>query len=987
MFSKTLFGREVEIQRIRYIYQLISSGSSCLLLISGYSGVGKTSLVMEALFDAIDSQTYFFSGKANQYDLNTPYAPISQICRELIKSISADTASLDEWRKKITRVIGNTGKLLTNIIPELEGIIGQQPDLPNFGPNESKNRFHFLFHQFIALFATAESPFIIFLDDLQWIDPASCDLIRSLFFDYKNQYLLIITAFRDRDLNQNFALRDFIHVIKSQHIETIQEITLRPLPISEVNHFVANTLKKSPDKTKDLSEALYQKTMGNPFFLKQLLIQLNEQDCLEFCYQTKDWHWDLKQIRKVEVSLNVADLIVQKLYQLPDQTRELLKMAALLGNIFRLSSLCTVYQGSPIEIALALYPTLKQDYIIQLNENEGYIDYTSDECSKIVYKFNHDKIHEAAYLLIPKEQLPEMHLKIGERLLSQSEKDQSKSLDLEMIHHLNKGSSLINKFKDKLKLSKLNFQAGVSAKQAVAFEAALIFFSQAIDLVGDDIWAIDHYYAFQVHFEKADCQYLTNQIAQADELLNTILLKTEVVHEKVKVYIQKIILFTTTHDFDRAIQAGLTGLSQLKIDMNPKPTLVSLIMELVKIKLKLKGKRIEDLLIAPTVSDQNEIVLIELLTNLCPPLYLSNQKLAIFVVLKMINHALKSGNSPYAPYAYMAYAVMLCGVLNQPQLGFRFGKMSLQLIDQYHLPGLKCKLLEMFATFINHWKAPIAASLAYLEESYHMGLESGEFYYGYLARGNIITGQFFLGLNSKDLYEQSQSYLNLYKHQDIEDFSLFVQRLFKYLLSQDINELHAHFDTKNLSDKIEESNNKSHRSNYWIFRLMIHYILMQHNDAILSASKSEQLVKNTRGLYSYPYHFYFQALIYIRYFKQSKFTQRIKWRYCIVRNIKKFKFWSEQCPQNYLHKYDLLLAEWMRVKNKVSKARSSYEDAIKHAKENGYISDTAIACECYGQFLKSINQLKESEYYLTKAKNNYTQWGMNLKLVQMQEIL
>ena len=427
-----LYGRESEIDTLMAAFARVSQGTKEMMLVSGYSGIGKSALVNEIHKPIVEKRGYFISGKFEQLQRNIPYAALIMAFRGLIRQLLTESdAQVEQWKEKLLAALGKNGQIIINVLPELELIIGTQPAVPELPPVESQNRFNLLFQRFVHAFTQKEHPLVLFLDDLQWADSASLKAIELLITDAETQYLFLIGAYRDNEVTDAHPLMLSLEQIQTTEA-VINWIHLQPLDMASLNQLAADTLACDIEKSKPLAELVMGKTNGNPFFINQFLTEIYEAGLLIFDYNQGSWQWEIAKIEQSEITDNVVDLMVGKIQKLPVSTQEVLKLAACIGNQFDLHTTSVIHEKSSSGTADDLWEALQEGLIAPLGDDYKFLtgDVTQSETESpdvtlskaknlsqrqpeilhsvqndkndfaVSYKFLHDRVQQAAYSLI-----------------------------------------------------------------------------------------------------------------------------------------------------------------------------------------------------------------------------------------------------------------------------------------------------------------------------------------------------------------------------------------------------------------------------------------------------------------------------------------------------------------------------------------------------------------------------------------------------------
>lgn len=590
LIPQKLYGRETEVAALLSAFERVSGAQKNtdslsgveLILVSGYSGIGKSCLANEVQKPIVRQRGYFISGKFDQFKRNILYASLIQAFQSLIRQLLTESkASILTWKQKMLVALGTSGKVVADVIPEIELIIGKQPEVPQLGPTESQNRFNRVFIQFISVFTAKSYPLVIFLDDLQWADSASLKLIELLVTDCDRKYLLIIGAYRDNEVSATHPLIVTIENIAKTQVDTqpiVSSIILEALDLSHVEELITDTLEgQVTEKIELLSELLFNKTQGNPFFLTQLLKALYQENLLIYDFQSGAWQWDLEHIQAIGITdCNVVDLIARNIRKLPAAAQSALKLAACIGNQFNLEVLAIVSEKSQKETALNLWDTLQAGLVLPLsNDYKIPLVFEGAETGpaglqdvKVDYKFLHDRVQQAAYSLIPEEQKQETHFKIGQLLRQNTAPSARKDNIFALVNQLNFGIDLLTSEPEKFELAELNLIAGQKAKAAMAYESAVKYLNIGLGLLAEDSWQNQYQLTLTLHTEAAEAEYLNTNFEGAENLTNLLLRQATNILDKVKAYEVKIQIYMLQTQPLKALEAGLQALEMMGISQS-----------------------------------------------------------------------------------------------------------------------------------------------------------------------------------------------------------------------------------------------------------------------------------------------------------------------------------------------------------------------------------------------------------------------------------
>jgi predicted ATPase/tRNA A-37 threonylcarbamoyl transferase component Bud32 len=787
-----LYGREQEISTLLAAMERVSQGTNEMMLVTGYSGIGKSSLVQEIYKPITKQQGYFIVGKFDQFQRNIPYSCLVQAFRSLTRQLLTQaSAEINTWREKLLAAFGSNAQVIVDVIPEIELIVGSQPAVPQLSAAEAQNRFNLVFQNFIRVFAQAEHPLVLFLDDLQWSDRASLKLIELLMTASDNRYLLIIGAYRDNEVSGSHPLLLTIDNIRKVGA-IVNEILLSNLSLFNITQLTADTLNYSPEKVRLLAELVLNKTYGNPFFINEFLKLLYNEEFLRFNFQSGAWQWDLAPIQRRGITDNVVELMADKLRQLGDNTQAVLKLGACIGDSFSLETLAIVYKKSPRETASDLWKAIAAGLILPLSDTYKLTDFDIQGLAtevKVEYKFAHDRIQQAAYCLIPEAQKQVVHYQVGQLLLENTPPQEREQKIFDIIDQLNLGCNCIQQQIEKDNLAQLNLKVGKKAKASVAYEPALRYLMIGINLLGEESWQRCYDLTLALFVEAVEAAYLCGQFEQMEILASVVLQKAITLLDRVKVYEIKISAYSTQNQIQKAIDTGLIVLKLLGVRLPKQPSKFDILLCLLETKLTLLGKRIEDLIDLPEMSDTRILAIMRILSAIATAAYFATPNLLPIAIFKGVNLSIKYGNTDLSAMMYACYGLILCGRLGNISSGYCFGNLALELLEPLNASKIKARVTYLVNAFVKHWQEDTRQILPILVETYSIGLETGDLQYASYSAFVYSLYSYYVGQNlafveqeiakysqaiqkfKQELYSQSifltwQTVLNLMGHSD-----------------------------------------------------------------------------------------------------------------------------------------------------------------------------------------------------------------------------
>ncbi|HLO86519.1 MAG TPA: AAA family ATPase [Nostocaceae cyanobacterium] len=987
LIPEKLYGRETEVKNLLQAFDRVSAGNTEMMLVAGFSGIGKTAVVHEVHKPIVKQRGYFIQGKYDQFTRNLPFSAIVQAFRDLIgQLLTENKEQVKQWKNKILAAVGENCQVIIDVIPEVELLIGKQPCVSELTGSAAQNRFNLVFQKFVQIFPSPEHPLVIFLDDLQWADAASLKLIQLLISETDTQCLLLIGAYRDNEVSMTHPLMLMIEEIR-QAGANINTINLAPLNHQDLNHLIADTLNCSQEEAEPLEKLIYTKTQGNPFFSHQFLKSLHEDGLITLNLEAKYWQYDIAQLQRLSLTDNVVEFVALQLQKLPAKTQELLRLAACIGNEFDLNTLAIVYDKSLVDTAADLWKALQEGLILPQNEiYKLFQDETADyqlpqvnqnEQLDIQYKFLHDRVQQAAYLLIPEAAKQTTHLKIGQLLLTNLPIEEREERIFEIVNHLNIGSALLCNETEIIELANLNLIAGHKARVSTAYGSAITYLNQGLALLTPDSW--DRYYdlTLNLHREAIEAEYLNTNFQGAIALTEIVLQKANSLMDRVRVYELKMQIYIAQLDMLKAIDTGLMVLEMLEVTLenSPPPPLV-----------------VEDLVNLPEMTDTKQLAAMKILVALISPTYFVNPGLLAQIVFTQIHLSRYYGNSAQSAYSYVLYGLMLCGLMGDIDTGYRYGQLALKLLDQFNAKELKCKILMVFNGNISLWKEHIKLTLEPLQLAMQSGLETGDIEYACYANLDYLDPLLAIDENLVNLEEKIHNYcelmISLKQEYPINNNKILWQFVLN-LLGRSQNPLHLCgevFDEKEMLPLFRAAQHNSLLLFTYLRKGQLSYLFKAYDQAVKNLQLGAEFLESSAGMLRYAEHnFYYSLALLALYHQVDSSTEKEQYLQQVTINQAKMKDWAYHAPCNFKHKYELVEAEWNRIQGNNLAAMELYDNAIAGAKESGYICEAALASELTAEFYQSLGRDYIASTYLTDAYYTYARWGAKAKVEDLEK--
>jgi PAS domain S-box-containing protein len=1002
-----LYGREQEITTLLAAFDRVSQGATEMMLVYGYSGIGKSSLIHE-IHKPIARGTqggYFISGKFDQYKRNVPYASFIQAFQDLVRQILTESDDkVVTWKERLLNVLGPNGQVIIDVIPEVELITGPQPPIPTLPPAETQNRFNLVFQNFARILAGAEHPLAISLDDLQWADAASLKLIQLLMTDANIRYLLMIGAYRDNEVMAAHPLMLTLNGLQEAGA-TINHIALGPLDLSNINQLIADTLHCPPPKSSPLAELVLSKTAGNPFFVSQFLRSLYTEGQLTFDPGQRSWQWDVAQIRAMGITDNVVELMAGKIQKLTVETQAVIKLAACIGNEFNLQTLAIVHEKSLTATAANLWDALQEGLILAISDfgfqTYNWAEQSGDETTALQpttaypqFKFLHDRVQQAAYSLIADDRKKEAHLKIGQLLLKNTGESELEEKIFDIVNQLNIGLDLLTDQTQRYELARLNLMAGKKAKAAIAYEAGLQYLTTGVGLLVPDSWQTHYDLTLALNMERAECEYLTGRFVEAEKAFDLTLTKAKTNLEKARIYHIKELMYTNLGQLKTVVETGLAGLKLLGLDLPMTPEQTQVDQEIDEIKLKLGHQSVADLVDLPVMTDPQQVATIRLLMEIVGPAWwTSNQKLFYLVTAKMVNLSITYGNADASAYGYAFYGVILGSGMGDYETGYEYGRLALTLNEKFDNIQLIPKTHVVFGTFIQPWRTHLKKGVDILKKGYQVGLEGGDLLWTSIDSYVTIYTMLIKGDKLDDVENAIQIYLDLAlrtKQAIPTNMLILTQRLIlslKGLTRKPGDFSDQDYDEAKHIQEIQESG--AIRPIFWYYEIKLQalYLFAEYAEALKVALESDKVTEAgaSFGTVTVVEHYFYYSLVLAALYPAATLKDKEIYRQILTKNLSKLKSWADNCPENFDHKYLLVAADMARLESRDQEAMILYEQAVKSARQNEYIQNEALASEAAGKFYLSKNLDTIAIAYLQVAHDRYEDWGATAKVRALEE--
>ncbi|MGF6856526.1 trifunctional serine/threonine-protein kinase/ATP-binding protein/sensor histidine kinase [Paraburkholderia sp. CI3] len=978
LIPEKLYGRAREVETLLASFdRVVKSGTPELILVSGYSGIGKSALVNELHKVLVPSRGLFASGKFDQYKRDIPYSTLVQAFQGLVRPLlgKRDT-DLARWRDALLEALGPNARLMTDLIAELKLIIGDPPPVPELEPQQAQRRFQQVFRRFISVFARPDHPLALFLDDLQWLDAATLDLLEDLLTQSDLQHLMLIGAYRNHEVEATHPLMVKLQAIRNTGAR-INEITLAPLAREHIEHLITDALHCEPDRAAPLAQLVHEKTAGNPFFVIQFLHALADEDLLTFDYDAACWSWNLDRIYAKGCTDNVVDLMVGNVTRLPADTQQALQLLACLGNTAAIAMLAIVLGTSEEQVHAALWPAVREELIERL---EGS------------YRFIHDRVQEAAHSLIPEASRAEAHLRIGRLLAAHTPPEKREEAIFDIVSQLNRGAALITDQEERDQLAEFNLIAGKRAKGATAYAAALAYLVAGAAQLAEDCWARRHELIFALELNWAECEFLTGQLSVAEERLAALSTRTTTTVEQAIVACLHIDVCTALDQAGRAVAVCLNYLRQVGIAWSPHPKDEEVRREYESIWSLLGERTVEDLIDLPPMSDPASLATVDVLIKFWGAALFTDANLASLTTCKAVSLSLEVGNCDASCVAYVMLARIAGPRFGDYQAGFRFGQLGYELVERRGLKRFEARTYHRFAVFVAPWMKHVRACRDLLRRAFEAANRIGDLTYAAYACDSLNSDLLFAGDPLPEVQGEAERGIAFVEK---ARFGLVIDIIAAQLaLIRMLRGLTLKFGCFD-DGRFNELRIERHLSGnpalaiaafwYWIRKLQARYIAGDYATALDAASKAQRLLWTSVAFYEEAeYHFY-GALTQAAYCDTVRADERRPHLDAVATHHRQLQVWAENCPENFENRAALVGAEIARLEDRDGDAMRLYEQAIGSARDNGFVQNEALAYEVAARFYAVRGVEEIAHVCLQKARYCYLRWGADGKVRQLEE--
>ncbi|MFP2912542.1 ATP-binding protein, partial [Pyxidicoccus sp. 3LFB2] len=919
-------------------------------------------------------------GKFNQLRGNVPYAAFVEAFEGLIHQLEEKPPEArDAWRRRLRDALGPNGRVICDILPGLEALLGPQPEPLKLEPVEAAARLHLLFQSFVQALASAEHVLVLFLEDLQWADSGSLQLLHHLAMDPDSRHVLVLGAYRPREVGADHPLSRMLESLRVEEAMPFETLELPPLDLPSLTALCADTFRRAPEEARPLADLLLRKTAGNPLFVTRLLRLLHHSGLLAFDVGRGVWRWDLARLEQAEVTENVVELMMATIRRLPARAQRALTVAACLGDRVELWLLSALLGDSEGDAASTLWSLLREGLLVPRKEGSK-----EREAS---YVFAHDRVRQAAYALLSEDERRRLHHEAGRWLLREGGGDALDERLFAVVDHLHLGVERPGGTVEGLELSELNFRAGLKAKATSAFSAALVYLLRGISLLPRPQWPSRREQVFRLHKEAAECAYYSGDLTLAGELVRTALEHAATRLEQADLYGLLVLAHAFNASFPEGLQWGRAGLRLFGIELPEQDFAPALAAELAEVARNMRGRAVEDLLDAPRLEDAELCASVRLLAEVSNVAYFLDPALFALINTRALNLMLKHGNSPMSPGVYGAHGMMLAAGLGDAQVGHAFASMATELGRRHGDPRQECRAL-ISLLHLNHWKQPLRGNLPLVRRAFATGLAGGDLHFAGYALINGTSAELAMGAELPRVLGSIDTCLNFFRKSGqlpMRDTVILFRQAIRAL--QGHTRLPARFDDNDFDEqsflRAKELANLN-RALLGMLRLQVAYLLGDFDEALRMSELAGRYAMHLQGSHRMPEY---NCMTSLALAARSHATPEARAEALarIADNQRELGTWAERSPENFRHKHQLVAAEVARVEGRSLEAMALYDSAIDGAHAEGFLQDEALANELAGRCYHSLGRARFASLHLRAALDAYARWGAWAKVSLLEE--
>jgi PAS domain S-box-containing protein len=969
-----LYGREAEVQTLLDAFERVAaSGRPEMVLVAGYSGIGKSALVAELHKPIAGRRGRFIAGKFEQFRHGLPGASLAQALQSLVQQLLLEpVASRDRWAGRIREALGAEGQLLVDMVPPLHTLLGEQPRLAELAGEAAQHRMQRVLQRFIGLFTQPEHPLVLFLDDLQWADPASLHLLGRLCADPATRHLLVIGAYRSNEVDAAHPLTAAIEQLRRNGLP-VQSVALTPLSLAQVQQILADTLHAAPFSVAPLARLVHAKTQGNAFFCFQLLGALHQDGLIHFDAAARRWRWRLADIEARDFSDDVLTLMVGELQRLPGATRQLLGVAGFLGSEFTLEVLALAAQRSLEDVEAQLWPALQVGLV---QRHDGHAS------------FLHDRVQEAAFLLTPEREREAMHLHIGRLLRDGTPEARFDERLFDIVAHLNAGVAGMAGRSERHQLAHLNLRAGIKARQATSYAAGARLLAAGMNLLDEAALHADYTLDYGLHRTLAECEYHCGQFDLPNALLRNLLERARPGLDRVETFELLTRLHLTRGKLAEAVASALESVRECGIHLPPHPSDAEVQAAHAEYRAVLAGRPIAGLIELPLTHDPQVQLAMRALAGLYVCALQTDSNLMALHLCRMVTLTLKHGHCEASIHAHVLFGLILASHFEQFDDGFEFAELAHALMQKLGAERYR-GVVQLQRQNVRFFVRPMREMLPLVQDAFRASVASGELIYACYACNNIVADVLGMGEALADVQAEAlrrHAFVSQAHYTDMEDAVATMLQTVRLLQGQtrsDTSFSDAGFDERAFEARLTPQRFTPMVCWYHTMRLMSHFIMGDHELALAAFGRALELAWAIRIVNQIHHVHHYGALVLLATWDDTS-PGRAERLARIEAHRDQLGRWAAANPHTFEQTHALVCAELARIGGRDGEAVRCYGRAIAAAQAHQTVQHEALANELAARYFRDAGLQGTADFHLREARDAYARWGAVAKVKRLE---
>ncbi|MCK9687108.1 AAA family ATPase [Scleromatobacter humisilvae] len=964
-----LYGRDAAIATLSEAFERVAArGDFEFTLVSGYAGIGKSSIVHELHRAVVQPRGLFVSGKFDQRLRDTPYSTLAEAFRGLISQfLGGDAASVARWRQRIDEAVGNHCSLLFELLPELVALMGPQPPLPALSPAEATTRFQSAFQRFIGAFAREDQPLVVFLDDLQWLDPATLSLVEYIAVAPQTHHVHLIGAYRDNDVQASHPLMKAVAAIRASG-RRVDNLELGPLDVEDLALLLADALRLTCDQARPLAALVREKTGGNPFFAGQFLANLEEEGLVRFDAGSLLWTWDAQAIAATSQTDNLLDLTVRRLWRLPSRTQDVLRVLSCLGRHTDFATLATLCAPAP-----------------DLHAHIGHaVDAGIVIADETHCRFLHDRVQEGAYALVPEGDRGALHLKIGRVLSKAMSREALAERIFDVASQLNLGLALVSDDEERARIAELDLQAARRAKASTAYEGACSYLRAGLAALGPEGWERAYELAFTTRCELAECEISRGRLDEAGALVDEMLRRSRSTIAFAQATVLQMTVQMMRGEVGQVVRTAIECLGKFGHVVPERPSAADVGAECESLYEALGDRTIESLVDLPPMDDPEAAAAMSVMVRLGLASYFTDGNLNQTIAIRLVRLTLAHGLCESSIYGCAGLGSCLGPVFDRPDDAVRFARAGIAIADKGgHLAFRAGAHVALQQAVL--WRRPVAEAVALLDDSIRLAKETGALIFACYAVEHRLTDMLFRGDPLDAMWHESLAGLAFTEKCNVRHAGDIIASMQGF-----IQALQGHPDDASALDgridaRIQASGIPVVACFHGILQMQRLFLLGDPAGALAWAERLSPILWSARCHIQSVHHCVFQSLAIAALHAGADRDRQLEWRATLEANLAVLAHWAGNCPSSFAHRHALVAAELARLDGRGMEALRLYEQAIRAATDNGFVQDRALSCEFAGAFCLSQGLASAGRAHLRDARRSYLLWGAHRKVALLDD--